>query len=522
MPLNEDTEILSGNSDEETNDARNVIVTKDNLKKLKTESSLSLSSDSQKAMFKSLRSDIRMPNVWIYDGEAYDLSSFVKKHPGGEYFIYQMKNRDITILVNILHRNPAKAKKMLAKYALGRKATAEDVHPKYNAPSFLFKDDFNAWRDIPKFDFKQPSQLLDNIRPRLNEPQMRERIERMDFVFNATTLLLTIAYIGVQLLRLQATPMMPIYLFVPLMVALRLSLSGAGHYFNHRALVGWNKVFAHIFDLNYVPMAFVVVDGHTLMHHPSTQSEVDVKRKVFTAMMELPRGYRLPVHTIHKLGHVFTGMFIRAANLCIIDFDYFRQNEYASWKVALPRYFGLIGMRVLLCGEAVLFWQQGEIVAWFAQFLITVWISTFLLVASHDFEKEESAVVPEGKDWAVFQINQAYDLKIVGNKYIDCFLSAGLSPHRVHHVLPYQKSGFANIISEDIVREEAAKVGVTWFSPRSFFSDRLPTMAKHYLLSPSRSAKAQKLGFLQEHLQPQALRTSLNYLYLGFMGVGSI
>ncbi|WNN90208.1 cytochrome b5-like heme/steroid binding domain-containing protein [Gloeocapsopsis dulcis] len=42
-----------------------------------------------------------MPNVWIYDGEAYDLSDFVKKHPGGEFFIGRMKNRDITALVNI-------------------------------------------------------------------------------------------------------------------------------------------------------------------------------------------------------------------------------------------------------------------------------------------------------------------------------------------------------------------------------------------------------------------------------------
>ena len=123
-------------------------------------------------------------------------------------------------------------------------------------------------------------------------------------------LFLGLAYFGVQALRLSAAAYMPIYLFVPLMIVLRVALSGAGHYLNHRALVGWNKILSQIFDVNYVPMAFVVVDGHTLMHHPYTQSEVDVKRNVFTAMMELPRCYRVPLHTVHKLGHILTGMFV--------------------------------------------------------------------------------------------------------------------------------------------------------------------------------------------------------------------
>ena len=69
--------------------------------------------------------DDPLPNVWVYDGEAYDLSDFMKQHPGGEFFIGRMKNRDITTLVNVLHSNPEKVKRGSRKYALDRAATAE-------------------------------------------------------------------------------------------------------------------------------------------------------------------------------------------------------------------------------------------------------------------------------------------------------------------------------------------------------------------------------------------------------------
>jgi hypothetical protein len=112
------------------------------------------------------------------------------------------------------------------------------------------------------------------------------------------------------------------------------------------------------------------------------------------------------------------------------------------------------------------------------------------VVASHDFEEpnseEELAVIPEPlrDDWAARQICLSYDLSVVGNRWIDIFLSAGLSPHRVHHVLPYQGSGFANLASEDAVREVCAEVGIAWERPRNLIVDRFPAVIKHYLTCP--------------------------------------
>jgi hypothetical protein len=464
----------------------------------------------------------KMPKVWIYDGEAYDLTDFIKKHPGGEFFIGRMQNRDITTLVNIFHRNPQKVKKVLQKYSLGRKATPDDFHPTYNAPPFLFRDGFDGWRDTPKFNFEKPGQLLTNIRARLKEPAIKAKLDRMDALFDITTICLGCLYIVVQWLRLEFAEYMPIYVFVPLMAALRISLSGAGHYLIHRPQIGLTKLFTHIFDANYVPMAFVVIDGHSLMHHPNTQSEVDIKKNVFTAMMDLPRYYRLPLHTLHKLGHVLTGMLFRSLEICIYAFKYGIGSIYGSWQRGLLYYIGMLAMRIILLGELILFWQQGDFIAWLAQFIVTTWISTFMIVASHDFEEEKIAVNNQDLDWAVFQIENSYDLSMVGNKYIDCFLSAGLSPHRVHHVLPDQKSGFANIASEDIVREEAEKFKIVWHPPKNFFIDRLPIMTKHYLFRSSRLAKEKNLNLIWEHFHPQALRASVDYLFKGLVGFGSI
>jgi Cytochrome b5-like Heme/Steroid binding domain len=469
-----------------------------------------------------------LPNVWIYEGEAYDLTEFIAKHPGGQFFIGRTKNRDITTIVNIFHSNPAKVKRIIQKYALDRQSRPEDIHPKYNAPPFLFKEDFNGWTDTPKYDFQNKEQLLNKIKTRINEPEFKQKIDRQDSLFDLVGVGLFAIYLAIQWLYLGGNEYLPAYLFVPSIVILRISLAGVGHYLIHRPQVGINKVLASVFDINYVPLALVVTDGHTLLHHPFTQSEVDIKKSVFTAILELPRYYRIPVHSIHKIGHLAVGMFIRIVDLFLLTFKIGAKDIYGSWQLGLPHFIGSLGIHLLLLSELILFWMHGALGAWVLQFLITLWISTFMIVASHDFEHKDSddelsmPIDWSQRDWAVDQINNSYDLTMVGNKYLDCFLSAGLSPHRVHHVLPQQRSGFANILSEEIVREEAEKFGIEWLKPKNFAIERLPRLIANYLAVPSRMAKENNLGIWQEHFHPQALIKTIDYALKGWTGVGSI
>ncbi|MFC6010521.1 fatty acid desaturase [Nocardia lasii] len=461
-------------------------------------------------------------NVWVYNGKAYDLSEWISKHPGGEFFIGRTKNRDITSIIGSYHRDPEKIARMIERYSLHRDATPEDIHPKNNAPDFLFKDGFNSWDDTPKYAFDNKNDLLHKVKARLKEPELAARLKRMDRAFDIVVGLLIVAYFAVQGLRLWDTSWMPLPVFVIAMVLLRSSLAGFGHYAIHRAQKGWNKYAVNAFDMNYVALSFVTADGHALLHHPHTQSEVDIKKNVFTMMMQIPRLYRVPVHTVHKFGHLLTGMIIRLLDVCRLTRKVGIKDMYGSWRGALPHFIGSFGMRFLLVAEFVAFAIAGDLLAWGLQFVITLWISTFMVVASHDFEVPTEELHVETEDWAVNQLEQAYDLTVVGNKYVDCFLSAGLSSHRAHHVLPFQRSGFANIASENVVREEAAKFGVEWLPAKSFFGDRFPKLIRTYLLAPSRDAEENRWGFVREHCAPSALKTCVTYTAQGFSGIGTV
>jgi fatty acid desaturase len=465
--------------------------------------------------------DMMLPDVWIYKGKAYDLTDWISKHPGGEFFIGRTKNRDITSIIGSYHKNPERIDRMLKRYALNRDATPEDIHPTANAPEFLFKPGFESWTDTPSYNFDDKKDLLHQIKARIQEPVLAARIKKMDKIFNVVVGVLIVAYFGVQALRLAEPSWMPLPAFVIAMVLLRSGLAGFGHYAIHRAQKGMTKIYANFFDANYVALAFVTADGHALLHHPHTQSEVDIKKNVFTFMMRIPRLYRIPIHTLHKFGHVLTGMTLRLLDVCRLTRKVGIKDMYGTWRGALPHFIGAFGMRFLLVGELVVFTLMGDFWAWAIQFVVSLWLSTFLVVSSHDFDTDEPEHV-ETEDWAINQLEQAYDLKVVGNRYIDCFLSAGLSSHRVHHVLPFQRSGFANIATEDAVREESAKYGVEWLPAKSFLTDRFPKLCRTYLLSPSRDAQERKWGFIREHLSPSALKTSAQYTIQGFTGIGTV
>src|ERR1700758_4472400 len=209
-----------------------------------------------------------LSDVWVYDGRAYDLTDWINKHPGGAWFIGRTKNRDITSVIGSYHRNPEAIERILQRYSLDRDATPHDIHPKHNAPAFLFKEDFNSWDDTPKYRFDDKNDLLHRVKARLREPAPAARIKKMDKIFNIVALLLAVAYFAVQGVRLFEPAWMPLAAFVIAMVVLRSSLVGFGHYAIHRKQKGINRALSSTFDLNYVALALVVADGHSLLHHP--------------------------------------------------------------------------------------------------------------------------------------------------------------------------------------------------------------------------------------------------------------
>ncbi len=460
---------------------------------------------------------------WIVDGRAYDFTEWMGRHPGGSMWFRQTEGRDISALLHTYHREPARLQKILAKYQIEELAdkdvrprltvpprlsdrqpplpepphlTDKNILPKLGVPPFLLAPDFDARTDLPRLDYGDQGSLLAGIRGKVNAKFSKKALRKYDRAFDAVTWVIAIAHVAT--LALLITNVIPAWAFVVIMVVTRTALAGAGHYHLHRKWKQRQRPFTlpigkALFDINYVGTSLIGTDGHVLLHHPYLGSGADVKKTFFDSMLRLPPILRIPGYTLHKLGVCLTGLPLRARE--IVKFE--RPRENTPGAAPFPRDpiradFWL--MRAWIVVEFALCLATGHILAWLVQFFLTLWFNTFLVVASHDFEEsateEELAVIPKPlrNDWAAHQICLSYDLSVVGNRWIDLFLSAGLSPHRVHHVLPWQGSGFANLASEATVREVCAQVGIAWERPRNLIFERFPVVIKHYLFCPARPA----------------------------------
>ena len=427
---------------------------------------------------------------WIVDGKAYDLTEWMKIHPGGATWFGPSQGRDISALLHTYHRDPARLQRVLAKYEI-EGFTERDVLPKLGVPPFLLEPDFDATTDLPRLDYADRGSLLAEIRGQVNARFSKRDLKTYDRRFDGVTWIIGLAHVAA-LVLLIAGPL-PAWAFVVVMVLTRTALAGAGHYHLHRKWKDQGSGYylpigKALFDINYVGTSLIGTDGHVLLHHPYMGSGADVKKTFFDGMLRLHPILRIPGYTLHKLGICLLGLSLRARELAKFE----RPKDEAPMRAPVRADFWII--RGWILAELVACLATGHIVAWLVQFFLTLWFNTFLVVASHDFEESndeaELAAIPPAlrDDWAAHQICLSYDLSVVGNRWIDLFLSAGLSPHRVHHVLPYQGSGFANLATEATVRQVCEQAGIVWERPRNLLFDRFPAVIKHYLLAPVKAA----------------------------------
>jgi hypothetical protein len=149
-------------------------------------------------------------------------------------------------------------------------------------------------------------------------------------------------------------------------------------------------------------------------------------------------------------------------------------------------------------------------------------MNTMMVVSSHDFVD----VFEKGaKDWGRYQLLNSHDMSLTGNPWVDCFLSAGLSPHRAHHIFPYQRSGFANVYSNTVLAEAAKEHGLPWLKAKNYYLEIFPKIFKMYLWSPvcdPVSRKNKHASFIEEHADPACYKYIADYIIAGFYGIGSL
>lgn len=474
---------------------------------------------------------------FVIDGKVYDLTEWIPQHPGGARWFSRSNGRDISAAFHAYHKDPARLRKNLDRYEMqGEDAKVkEHTDSSLNVPPFVLPPDFDARTDVPVFEWQSKEgegNMLADLQAQMRKPEWVERIRSADLMFDIVSVSLIIAHLCLSFPAMHYG--LPAWLLVPLLVLSRTGLAAVGHYHCHRAKDGLRDWADAIFDMQYVGACLITFDGHVMLHHLYTGTDADVKRTVFTGMLELPRLWRVPIFSIVKFGNFFSGMLIRW-----VTFHTEAEPRKSHWPACKHLCFLLV--RIILLAELATAVSAGRSGTFATQFLCTTWINLFMIVASHDFESARAEGTTNeqlSKDWAVHQVKSSMDIYVTGFQHLDLFLTAGLGCHRSHHVFPYQRSGFANIASAPLLKEYCEKYNVPWHRPRSFPLERLPTLAKHYLLAPAaameskeerasgqRSAGPPRLFgsfFLYEHFSPHMIYTCIEMSVLGFLGEGSI
>jgi len=466
-------------------------------------------------------------HLWFIDGESYDLTEFMPKHPGGAQYLVFPGN-DLSITFWSYHKDPVRNKKVLQQY----KVDVPDARPnRWHLPDsakFLLPDDFDARNDIKVYNFDPEDKklVLNECRNQCKNPAIMKDMRRLDKMFDEHCMYMRWGYIAFVACWLYFG--IPWYISMPFFAVMRTALGGAGHYFTHRPQPSGGGAWSCLFDMNYIGVHITLIDGHNVGHHAPTMSKADPKTGFFGAMMALPRLVRVPCFTLHKFGHFITGIFIKLVEVHtfpdapLVKFSHIKKPDgshavqricWASWLV-----------HIYLVAEAVAAYYCGLKYDWFLQFFVSLWMNTLMVVSSHDFECQ-IIFEKDTDDWGKFQLANCLDLTITGNPYVDCWFSAGLSPHRAHHIFPWQRSGYANVLTTPIVEAAAAKFGLKWEAPRSLFGSRLPSIFKAYILGPLADPFTRKViypSFYEEHTHLAPYLECLKFIGLGFTGIGSL
>lgn len=150
---------------------------------------------------------------------------------------------------------------------------------------------------------------------------------------------------------------LPQWLMVIIFCITRTALAAVGHYHNHRKKDGISDWGDSLFDMQYVGVSIIAADGHSQIHHSQTNSQADVKKTVFTGVIELPRIWRVPAETIKKFGHLFSGVVLRWLSIPFIDKE--------SYRIPILKQAGIGFVRALLLAELAFSWYTGHFTLWF-------------------------------------------------------------------------------------------------------------------------------------------------------------
>lgn len=208
--------------------------------------------------------------LFIIDDKVYDLKDWIPIHPGGSIWFGHAYGRDISTLIYTYHRNPEQCKKILEKYVTTI-PVEKALDPWLTLPRFLIPDGFELKKDTLAFDFTKKDSILEKTKKILATKEMKDRVNRMDFLFDLTGFLLFVAHLFMAFVGTYYR-IIPIWAFCIFFLCTRTACAAMGHYHSHRRKNCFTDWADSLFDMQYVGACIVTYEGHVLGHHTQTNA----------------------------------------------------------------------------------------------------------------------------------------------------------------------------------------------------------------------------------------------------------
>jgi len=170
------------------------------------------------------------------------------------------------------------------------------LDPTMNGPRHVRPEDLNIRNDLVEYKWEE-NDFLSAVKKRMNTKEWKQRLKNADWWFDFTTFCILMVHIFFQFVGVYYD-LLPLPVAIVFFAITRTSLSGAGHYHCHRKKDNITNWADTLFDMQYVGASVTITDGHVMGHHMYTNTNGDVKRTIFTMMLDIPRLYRIPVYTI--------------------------------------------------------------------------------------------------------------------------------------------------------------------------------------------------------------------------------
>ncbi|KAM9941304.1 hypothetical protein ACTFIT_007840 [Dictyostelium discoideum] len=400
--------------------------------------------ENEKKLFKKLYSwkEISKHNtiengIWIsIDGLVYDITKFIKHHPGGEQVLILAAGRDVTNLFESYHPMTDLPSKMLKQYEIGQVSTME--FPKYVEKSKFYstlkervREHFKKSNKDPKFAFGI--------------------IARLIFVY---WFLITSYYVS------HYAFIENFYLNCLLAIVYSLSNSLFSlhmmHDACHSAISHNPKVWKWLgatYDLFIGASFFYWCNQHVIGHHVYTNirnADPDIGDSEVDFRIVTPYQNK---YWIYKYQHIYApflyGLYSIKYRLC--DYSVFTEGSIGRVRTANASNFEIIsfiiGKLVFIVFRFIIPLQYHSLVNlltyfFIAEFFFGLYLSfgfqvshsadNLKIVATSVNENDEPTNVDE--DWAIHQIKTTQDYGI--NSYMCLFFSGGVNLQVVHHLFP--------------------------------------------------------------------------------------